>query len=86
MVLAKASPAQRFTALPLEEQRSTFESNQVPVLILSDVEDAYSPGKFEVNPMDAHPNQAVHRAIAERLSGWLEAELGEPGSGGSPGP
>lgn len=48
---------------------------EMPVLNLAELEETYPVGRFEVNPMDAHPNAEVHRAIAEKTLPWLKELL-----------
>ena len=53
--------------------RKAFEDSGAPVIELQDLEHQYPPGKFEVSPIDAHPNAQVHEAIASGIARWFEA-------------
>jgi len=43
------------------------------VIELQDIENQMSPAEFELNPVDGHPNPAVHALIAERVHAWFAA-------------
>ncbi len=52
---------------------SRIQENGVPALNLQDLEERFSLNDFQVNPMDAHPNEKVHEAIAEALRNFFSA-------------
>ncbi|MCA9778855.1 MAG: SGNH/GDSL hydrolase family protein [Candidatus Eremiobacteraeota bacterium] len=52
-----------------------LENSGMPTLDLSELEEQYPVGQFEVNSMDAHPSAAVHQAIADKVEPWLKERV-----------
>lgn len=50
-----------------------FKQGGAEVIALQNLEERFPPGRFEVSPMDAHPNAEVHAAIARGIADWLKA-------------
>lgn len=54
----------RFFTQPVIE---LFQEQGVPVLDVASLLAGRDPAQMTVNPVDAHPNESVHREVAERL-------------------
>lgn len=50
----------------------SFRESGAPVIELFDLEMRFPPGKFEVSSVDGHPNDEVHKAIAEGIFNWMK--------------
>lgn len=53
-----------------------FRQHAIPVLDVSELVVGRDPADITVNPVDAHPNEVIHREVAEHLY-WLMTQQGE---------
>ncbi|MCP4109292.1 MAG: hypothetical protein GY749_27835 [Desulfobacteraceae bacterium] len=51
--------------------RHAVSESGTPLIDLTYIEDKYSVKEFQVNPMDAHPNERMHEKFAETIYKWL---------------
>lgn len=56
-----------------------FQQHAVPSLDVSEIVAGRDPGEITVNPVDAHPNEVIHREVAEHLY-WLMTQQGKKAS------
>ena len=56
-----------------------FEAHHIPVLDVSELLRGRDPATTVVNTVDSHPNEAVHRQVAEQLYRLLNDQCQQAG-------